>query len=173
MCPTFCNPMDCSLPGSSNCEIFQARILEWAAISFSHRKLKMSSKILCLNCCNLWQLTYMVKVFAHVIKLRILRDDHGFLRGAEGIWHRGKEYEDRGRLQWYSHKPRSAGSHQQLEEPNWFPSCVNTDLPHSFDFYSKLIIDFWPPELQKVKFCCFKLSSLWQFVTPAIVNQHD
>ena len=26
-----------------------------------------------------------------------MRDDHGFIRGAEGIWHRGKEYEDRGR----------------------------------------------------------------------------
>ena len=34
-CPTLCNPMDCSPPGSSFNEIFQARILEWAAISFS------------------------------------------------------------------------------------------------------------------------------------------
>ena len=29
-----CNPMDCSLPGSSIHGIFQARILEWVAISF-------------------------------------------------------------------------------------------------------------------------------------------
>ena len=29
------NPMDCSLPGSSIHAILQARILEWAAISFS------------------------------------------------------------------------------------------------------------------------------------------
>ena len=34
-CPTLCNPMDCSLPGSSLHGIFQARILEWGAISFS------------------------------------------------------------------------------------------------------------------------------------------
>ena len=33
-CPTLCNPMDCSLPGSSVHEISQARILEWVAISF-------------------------------------------------------------------------------------------------------------------------------------------
>ena len=33
--PILCNPMDCSLPGSSVHGIFQARILEWAAISFS------------------------------------------------------------------------------------------------------------------------------------------
>ena len=34
-CPTLCNPMDCSLPGSSNHGIFQAWILEWVAVSFS------------------------------------------------------------------------------------------------------------------------------------------
>ena len=34
-CPTLCDPMDCSLPGSSFLGIFQARILEWVAISFS------------------------------------------------------------------------------------------------------------------------------------------
>ena len=31
----FCNPMDCSLPGYSVHGIFQARIVEWVAISFS------------------------------------------------------------------------------------------------------------------------------------------
>ena len=36
-CPTLCVPMDCSLPGSSIHGIFQARILEWVAISFSRR----------------------------------------------------------------------------------------------------------------------------------------
>ena len=35
LCPTLCNSMDCSLPGSSVQEIFQARILECVAISFS------------------------------------------------------------------------------------------------------------------------------------------
>ena len=34
-CPTLCNPMDCSPPCSSVHVIFQARILEWVAISFS------------------------------------------------------------------------------------------------------------------------------------------
>ena len=34
-CPTLCGPMDCSLRGSSVRGIFQARILEWVAISFS------------------------------------------------------------------------------------------------------------------------------------------
>ena len=34
-CPTFSDPMDYSLPGSSLHEIFQARVLEWGAIAFS------------------------------------------------------------------------------------------------------------------------------------------
>ena len=34
---TLCNPMDCSLPGSSLHGIFQARIVEWVSMSFSRR----------------------------------------------------------------------------------------------------------------------------------------
>ena len=34
-CPTLCNPIDGSLPGSSIPGIFQARVLEWVAIAFS------------------------------------------------------------------------------------------------------------------------------------------
>ena len=34
-CPTLCDPMDCSPPGSSTHGIFQARVLEWVAIAFS------------------------------------------------------------------------------------------------------------------------------------------
>ena len=35
LCPTLCDPMDCSLPGSSVHGISQARELEWGAIAFS------------------------------------------------------------------------------------------------------------------------------------------
>ena len=49
-CPTLCDPMDCSLPGSPVPGILQARTLEWAAISFSNAwkwkvKVKMLSRI--------------------------------------------------------------------------------------------------------------------------------
>ena len=35
LCLTLCDPMDCSLPGSSDHGIFQAKVLEWVAISSS------------------------------------------------------------------------------------------------------------------------------------------
>ena len=45
-CLTLCDPMDCSLPGSSVHGIFQARVLEWGAIAFSvsiYRKYLLST----------------------------------------------------------------------------------------------------------------------------------
>ena len=39
LCPPVCDPMVCSLPGSSVHEISQARILEWVAIPFSRGSL--------------------------------------------------------------------------------------------------------------------------------------
>ena len=36
LCPTLCNPIDGSLPGSPVPGILQARTLEWVTISFSN-----------------------------------------------------------------------------------------------------------------------------------------
>ena len=57
-CPTLCDPVDCSPPGSSVHGILQARILEWVAISFSkgssrHRNQTQVSRI-ASRCFNLW-----------------------------------------------------------------------------------------------------------------------
>ena len=49
-CPTLCNPIDGSPPGSSVPGILQARILEWVAISFS----------------NAWKWKVKVKLLSHV-----------------------------------------------------------------------------------------------------------
>jgi len=35
LCPTLCDPIEGSPPGSSIRGIFQARVLEWGAIAFS------------------------------------------------------------------------------------------------------------------------------------------
>ena len=41
LCPTLRNPLDCSLSGSSVHGIFQARVLEWGAITISVKYTKL------------------------------------------------------------------------------------------------------------------------------------
>ena len=57
-CPTLSGPMDCSPPGSSVHGIFQARILEWVAISFSRGSSQSRdwTQVSCIagRCFNLW-----------------------------------------------------------------------------------------------------------------------
>jgi len=43
-CPTLHDPMDCSPSGSSAHGIFQARLLEWGAITFSDTAYEIPSK---------------------------------------------------------------------------------------------------------------------------------
>ena len=43
-CPTLSDPMDCSPPGSSIREIFQARVLEWGVIAFSPVRMTITKK---------------------------------------------------------------------------------------------------------------------------------
>ena len=51
-CPTLCNTMDCSLPGSSARGIPQATILEWVTISSSRESSQPGdqSRISCTSC---------------------------------------------------------------------------------------------------------------------------
>ena len=44
-CPTLSDPMDCSLPGSSIYGIYQARVLEWVAIDFSIKLMRILKKM--------------------------------------------------------------------------------------------------------------------------------
>ena len=53
-CPTLCDLLDCSLPGSVVHRIFQARILEWVAISFS-RGSSHPRDWTCISCLLDWQ----------------------------------------------------------------------------------------------------------------------
>ena len=48
-CPTLCDPMDYGLPGFSVHGIFQARILEWVAISFSRGSSQPRDRT-CISC---------------------------------------------------------------------------------------------------------------------------
>ena len=52
-CPTLCDPVDCSLPGSSVHGILQARILEWVAVSFP-RISSLPRYQTCVSCVGRW-----------------------------------------------------------------------------------------------------------------------
>ena len=55
-CPTLCNPMDCSPPGSSVHRISQARILEWVVISYSRDLPDPGTKPTYMSCASCrWQ----------------------------------------------------------------------------------------------------------------------
>ena len=57
-CLTLCDPVDCSLPGSSLHGILQARVLEWGAIAFSRGSSwpRDWTRVSCIpgRCFNLW-----------------------------------------------------------------------------------------------------------------------
>ena len=66
LCPTLCDPMDCSLPGFSVHGILQARTLEWVAISFSntnHRYLQCHWDLHPWSLCHLTALLKGVDCF--------------------------------------------------------------------------------------------------------------
>ena len=52
-CPSFCDPSDCSLPGSFLNGIIQARILEWVAMS-SSRGSSWPRDQTCVSCTDRW-----------------------------------------------------------------------------------------------------------------------
>ena len=49
LCPTLCSLMDCSPPGSSVHDVFQARTLEWATIPFSRGSSQRRDRA-CFSC---------------------------------------------------------------------------------------------------------------------------
>ena len=52
-CPTLCDPMDCSPPGSSVHGILLARILEWVSIPFSRGSFQTRDWT-CISCTAVW-----------------------------------------------------------------------------------------------------------------------
>ena len=59
LCPTLCDPIDGSPPGSSVPGILQARILEWVAISFSN-VWNWKEKVKLLSCVQLFMTPWTV-----------------------------------------------------------------------------------------------------------------
>ena len=85
-CPTLCDPMDCSPPGSSVHGILQVKILEWVAISSSrgsfHRDWTHISWVSCvgrqiLYHCATWEVIHTRKENASLGEKRTNSDSSG------------------------------------------------------------------------------------------------
>ena len=65
--PTLCNPMDCSLPGSSVQGILQASVLKWVAISYSRgsSRPRYRNCMSCVSCIGRWILYHCTMWEAH------------------------------------------------------------------------------------------------------------
>ena len=61
LCLTHCDPIDCSIPSTSVHVIFQARVLEWVAISFSRKGMTNLDSILKSRDISLLTKVYIVK----------------------------------------------------------------------------------------------------------------
>ena len=71
-CPTLCNPIDSSPPGSSVPGILQARILEWVAISFSNACMHAKSLQSCPTLCDPMDSTPLGSSVHEILQARIL-----------------------------------------------------------------------------------------------------
>ena len=78
LCPTLCNPVDYSPPGSCIHGILQARILEWVAISFSRGSFwpRDRTQVSCIAGRVTWEARMMAlqrhKIFESEVKVKLL-----------------------------------------------------------------------------------------------------
>ena len=66
LCLTLCDPMEWSPPGSSVHGIFQARILEWVAVSFSRGSSQPRDQT-CVSSTGRWILSHWATREAHIL----------------------------------------------------------------------------------------------------------
>ena len=73
LCLTLCNPLGCSLSGSSVSGVFQARILKWAAISFfkGSSRARDWTHISCVFCIGRWIIYLCATWEAHRGKIHL------------------------------------------------------------------------------------------------------
>ena len=96
-CPTLSDPMDCSPPGSSAHEIFQARVLDSVAIAFSNRRVRVpyclksetNQHLLPPNCARVHVCmhththTHTLLTSVHVSRQEAFSQLHGILYGSD------------------------------------------------------------------------------------------
>ena len=85
LCPTLCDPMVCSPPGSYVHGIFQARILEWVAIS------KKGNTKECSSYCTFSVISHASKVMLKILQARFQRYMNCELPDVQARFRKGRE----------------------------------------------------------------------------------
>ena len=93
LCPILWDPMDYSPPGSTIYGIFQARILEWVALSF-YKGSTQPKDWSCVHCIGLHIIIKVVEVFIHQKKVSIsnVQGLAPYCSSLHGIYPRQKLY---------------------------------------------------------------------------------
>ena len=87
-CPTLCDPMNCSLPGFSVHGIFQARILEWVAISYSMGSSQPRdwNPVSCVSCTGRWFITTVSRAAQNLLTTNLVENQRSFYLDALLSW---------------------------------------------------------------------------------------
>ena len=193
LCPTLCDPMDCSPPGCSVHGILQARILEWVAVPFSRGSSQSRdwTHVSCGSCIGratrevpLWWLGYFIwkqwRDFEDIIKVpsggeRSSPAEHDEMNSpvVSWLW--------RGAVSRAWRCPGCQPYHpEELNPITWMSRKEDSELQRlmqpgwhlDFNFVrlwashpALLCLDFWPPETEIIHVCSLRsVPGLWQFV---------
>ena len=160
--------MWCCPPGSSVRGIFQARILEHVAISFSKESSQPRdwTRVSCVSCTSrqvLYQLSHQGSPKSNMTAALIRKQKHG---GRRPLWRQTQE-----RLcvsmEWWSYKPRVTENCQETSEGG---GGNEGPCPRVFQGSRPCWHLDWGPHLlncKRIYFSCFKPFCLWFFVTAA------
>ena len=138
-CPTLCDPMDCSLPNSSTHGIFQARIWECVAISFSRGSSRPRDRT--LVSCTTGRLLTVWATREALCKLKCHCSAHRDI-----FWPCPpmNSYNKKKRLTHpFKGQPFPLEMFWETEDPfNLLPHCLSLSIL-SFDFSSSLLLSLW------------------------------
>ena len=110
LCPMLCNPMDCSLLGSSVHGIFQARILEWVAMPSSRGSSQFGIEPACLTIPALASSFFTTSATwdAPLVRMAIIKKST-CRKGWRGCGERGTPVHRGGNVNWYIHHGKQYG----------------------------------------------------------------
>ena len=153
-CPTCCNPLDCSSPGSSVHGILQERILEWVAIPFSRGSSQPRDRtwVSCIvgRFSTVWATREMEEMIFHP-----LHKPSGW--PSLEVWRKGLELEGNCKL-WF----------MRIVFSSWLVAFLSSLL----SFLLPLLLSFFQLSFLSLSFCLVKWRALKALPPREITKNH-